>query len=389
MPNTVKSRTKVLISDAGFSVVPILMALKKYGYFVGVCGSIPSDPCHQFADESFLIDYSKSQILEKVFVDNNYDYLVPGCTDLSYLSSATVAQSLGLPGYDSKTISQIIFNKKSFRQWSSMHGISSPKYTESIDEINALTFPILAKPVDLFSGRGILKYENILEVEDNFINQVKEFKQEKYIFEEFVSGNLYSHSAFIRNQKIDSDFFVKEYCTINPYQVNSSCMDISLDEIIKNKIRSEVEKIVSELRISDGLLHSQFISDENRYWFIELTRRCPGDLYSKLVEFSTGINYAEMYIQPFCGSNMSKIKKQEPKIKYFSRHTLSCNENTTFNGISCSLESKNLVIVNLKKPGDKLRAAPLDRAAVLFFEHDAESRMDLITPLLLNYVHLT
>jgi hypothetical protein len=44
---------------------------------------------------------------------------------------------------------------------------------------------------------------------------------------------------------------------------------------------------------------------------------------------------------------------------------------------------------NLKALGDKLRAAPYDRAAVLFFEHDSESRMDLITPLLVNYVHLT
>jgi biotin carboxylase len=388
MPKTVKSQAKVLISDAGFSVMPILTALKKNGYFVGVCGASPRDPCHQFADESFPIDYSKSQILEKVFVDNKYDYLVPGCTDLSYLSSAKVAQSLGLPGYDSDEISQIIFNKKNFRQWSVLHGVSSPKYTDSIDEINTLTFPILAKPVDLFSGRGILKYENILDVENNFINQAIEFKQEKYIFEEFVSGNLYSHSVFIRNQKIDSDFFVKEYCTVNPYQVNSSCMDISLDENIKNKIRSEVEKIASELSITDGLFHSQFISDNNRFWFIESTRRCPGDLYSKLIEFSTGINYADLYIQPFCGSKISKIKKQEPKIKYFSRHTLSSNKNTTFNGISCSLESKNLVIVNLKTPGDKLRAAPFDRAAILFFEFDTESKMDSITPLIVDHVHL-
>jgi hypothetical protein len=34
MPKTVKSQAKVLISDAGFSVMPILTALKKNGHFV-------------------------------------------------------------------------------------------------------------------------------------------------------------------------------------------------------------------------------------------------------------------------------------------------------------------------------------------------------------------
>ena len=389
MPKTIKKQIKVLISDAGFSAMPILLALKKHDFFVGVCGAISKDPCHQFADESFIVDYSNSQILEKVFIEHGYDYLVPGCTDLSYLSSVKVAKSLGLPGYDSDEISQIIFNKKNFRQWSSLHGISSPAYTDSIDEINTLAFPILAKPVDLFSGRGILKFESMLAAKDDFINKATGLNHEKYIFEEFVSGNLYSHSAFIRNRKIESDFFVKEYCTVNPYQVNSSCMDISLDENIRNKIRSEVEKIASELSICDGLFHSQFISDKKKFWFIESTRRCPGDLYSKLIQFSTGIDYADLYIQAFCGEHNLETRQAERNIKYYSRHTLSCNEDIRFNGISCNLESKKLVIVNLKTLGDQLRAAPFDRAAVLFFEFDTESKMDVTTPLIVDHVHLT
>ena len=62
----------------------------------------------------------------------------------------------------------------------------------------------------------------------------------------------------------------------------------------------------------DGLIHTQFISDNNTFSLIEVTRRCPGDLYSKLIQMSTGINYSELYSMPFMGLelpiNVEKIR---------------------------------------------------------------------------------
>ena len=53
-------------------------------------------------------------------------------------------------------------------------------------------------------------------------------------------------------------------------------------------LKEKVELISERLSLVDGLLHVQFILDSGRYWFVEMTRRCPGDLYSLLIEMSTG-----------------------------------------------------------------------------------------------------
>ena len=376
---------KVLIADAGFSVMPIVRALKNEGYFVGVCGGVPADPCHSLADESFVIDYSDSKLLQKIFVSNKYQFLVPGCTDISYLSSAKVAAKLGLPGYDSTLIANTIFNKLNFRRWCAKTGAPSPKYAEDISELNKFNYPILAKPVASFSGRGISKILNRAQLKKLFSDGVE---SEEFIFEEFVGGQLYSHSAFIRNHKIVDDFFVQEYCTVYPYQVNSSCLDASLKTAIKNEVRLAIEKMSQNLDLCDGLIHTQFISNQKQFWFIEVTRRCPGDLYSKLIEYSTGVDYAGLYARSFCDTKLRRSNRVMRGQRYFSRHTLSAENEAIFGGITCTVNSKSAAMVTLKKSGEILRPAPYDRAAVLFFEHSTKNDMRQITPLLRNFVNL-
>ena len=63
-----------------------------------------------------------------------------------------------------------------------------------------------------------------------------------------------------------------------------------------------ITQSVSELILShpfvDGLLHLQFIVDENDdFFFIDVCRRAPGDLYIQFVEEATGINYPEMIVR--------------------------------------------------------------------------------------------
>src|SRR5690349_17331663 len=110
-----KSTKTVLLCDAAFSAIPILLALKRMGYRVAVCGGRPNDPGHRLADISFVIDYSDKELLLGVVTDEAIDFLVPGCTDVSYFSCAWVAERLGLPGYDTSEVTNTVHRKDAFR----------------------------------------------------------------------------------------------------------------------------------------------------------------------------------------------------------------------------------------------------------------------------------
>ena len=76
------SAKRALLFGNSFSAAPILFALKKYGLHVSVCGNVEADPCHQYADDSYYVDYSKPEELMGVVESGRYDSLVPNCNDM-------------------------------------------------------------------------------------------------------------------------------------------------------------------------------------------------------------------------------------------------------------------------------------------------------------------
>ena len=69
-----------LLVGSSFSAIPLFFALKRRGLRVEVCGNLPGDPCHQYADASHAIDYSDREALLAVAREN----AVEGCVRETY-----------------------------------------------------------------------------------------------------------------------------------------------------------------------------------------------------------------------------------------------------------------------------------------------------------------
>ena len=301
-----------------------------------------------------------------------FDYLVPSCNDYSYNSASYVATKLNkFYGFDKFEITSILHTKNGFRKFTIDNSLSVPqaiKYTKDLD-LDGLTlnYPLLVKPDDSFSGKGITKIIKKFELK-NAVEIAKENSQNRdVIIEEFIEGNLYSHSAFIQDGKILIDFFVDEFCTLYPYQVDSSCISYNLNEEVKNGIRKDIQKLVTFLNLTDGLLHTQFISDNTKFWLIETMRRCPGDLYGALIKKSMNFNYLEFYCNSFLNkkSTLGEFKMDK---KYIARHTISTSRNLIFKSLKYELESKKLDFYPLKESGQILKQAPHDKVGLVFYE---------------------
>ena len=384
MKNNLKN---ILLCDANFCVLPILQAIKSKGYRVSVAGSLLDDPCHSLADSSVNIDYSDVDLLNKHISEKQYNGIVPGCNDRSYLSLAAIAEKMNFPGFDSYEKVLTIHHKDKFRTFAEQKHYPIPKAINDPAQIEKLKFPVLVKPVDSFSGKGINKAYTIDELE-RYWKEAKLFsKSALVVAEEFVDGELYSHSAFIKDKKIIVDFFANEYCTVYPYQVNSSNVSSSLNAKIKEGLRNWTEQFARDLDLCDGLVHTQFISDNETFSLIEIARRCPGDLYSQLIEKSSGVNYAELYAMPFCGMELpDKIEKEEPK--FISRHTVSVDNDCIFISSGLNIDSIAMQNVQLKYCGEKMKAAPFDKSGIYYIEHESAQKMEELTEKLKDFVVL-
>ncbi len=368
----------ILLCDANFCVLPILKSIMSKNNRLSVVGSLLSDPAHKIANNSISINYADVDILNNHISKEAYDFIVPGCNDRSYLSLAKIAEKLNYPGFDKYETVLTIHYKDKFRVFAEKQNYPVPRAVNDILKVYTLKFPIIIKPVDSFSGKGINKVEAIEDV-NLFWKEAENFSQSGIVVaEEFVDGKLYSHSAFIKNKKIIVDFFVNEYCTVYPYQVNSSNCTTELRQKIQNGLREWTEQFAQDLDLVDGLIHTQFISDNNSFSLIEIARRCPGDLYSQLIQKSTGVNYVELYSMPFIGEELpDNVEKKENK--FISRHTVSVNKECVFISSEVNLNNKKIQNIQLKCSGEKMKSAPFDKSGIYFIEHNTSKEMEDLT----------
>tara|TARA_R110002126_G_scaffold10245_65_gene46706 strand:- start:4392 stop:5561 length:1170 start_codon:yes stop_codon:yes gene_type:complete len=361
-----------LVCDANFATLPVVFALKQLGYRVACCGALASDPCHAIADLSFLIDYSDKNALLALVCELKPDCLISGCNDVSYLSAAWVAQQQGYPGFDRYDTAQVIHEKVLFRKLCQHKNYPSPGSANSVAQAINLTFPVIVKPTASFSGKGIQKFqtEDALTdfFESNFVHS------EDYVIEEFVNGKLFSHSAFIKDGSIVVDFFVNEYCTVYPYQVNSSHLSTDLSEQVKLQARNWLVQFAQDLSLVDGLVHTQFLSDGSSFVILEVCRRSPGDLYSLLIQKSTGLDYARLFADGFLKQLPAEVTHRI-KPHFITRHTVSVDYDCIFLGASLKLDCVDMVNYQLKKSGEKMKAAPYDKSGIYFIEHYSEDEM--------------
>ena len=355
-----------LLVDTNFSAWPILRALEKKGIEVHVVGAFPNDALARAHSRYHKIDYTDASALSHLVDVLNSDYLVPGCNDRSYMACASLAQERGFVGFDSVQNAEIINNKALFREAATRLGLSQPRIIPWEQEYYDVS--VIVKPVDAYSGKGItvLHYpdrSSILIAGD----KAKAVSQsDRFIVEEFVEGQLYSHSAFLVNQSIKRDFWVVEHCSVNPFVVDTSHLAIDLPLFVQTAIRAEVERFACSLGLVNGLLHCQFIFKENKYVILEVTRRCPGDLYSQLIQLSTGFDYSAAYVEGFIGETETLTREVELDTRFILRHTITGNVTAPLAYLQFKSPLQIERWVPLATCGEVLRPSPLGRIGILF-----------------------
>jgi formate-dependent phosphoribosylglycinamide formyltransferase (GAR transformylase) len=381
----------VLLIGSSYSAAPFLFLLKRMGFRVSVCGALKNDPCHAYADQSFFIDYSKKDELLKLVGDMNFDYIVPTCNDYSYLSGSYVANTLQFPGFDTYETTEILHVKGKFKKEATKLNLKSPKLYHqgfTIDILrNEISYPCLVKPIDSFSGRGVTKVMNSDELGVALELATTASSTGKLVIEEFVEGDLFSHSAYIEAGKVAIEFFADEFCQAYQYQVDCSNHPSKLGAVIKDGVRQEINRMCQQLNLVDGLLHTQFIVNKNEFWLIECMRRCPGDLYGHMIQKSTGINYDELFISPFIGMAMPKVLHND-EYKYIGRHTISQLKASPSFSFTSSLSARDIEVVQLKVSGEELSSAPYDKMAILFSTFSTAEQMHSVVPRFSEFVHI-
>jgi biotin carboxylase len=364
---------RVILLDTNVASAPIHRYLADSGYEVYVVGRNPSDYLAKAVPNYVNLDYSDVEATLALVDRLGAKYLVPGCNDLSYAACAAISARRPFPGIDPVEVVRTLGNKQDFRRYAALHDIPAPRLIAEADAVAGRS--VIVKPVDAYSGRGVtaLKAPTRGEIHAALALAKTFSAAGAALVEELVEGQLYSHTAFLSADGVVADFIVEEHGSINPFTVDTSCLVADFDPPLLRKVRATIERIARDLKLASGLIHTQFISDGDQFWIIEITRRCPGDLYSLLISLSTGFDYAENYARPFLDRPFKDSARRRTAIM---RHTIALRQAQTFGSLQFHRPIEVETFFPQALAGDRVAAAPFARIGILFARTEPGAALD-------------
>lgn len=305
------SEKRLLLLGGGYAEIPLILAAQSLGYFVITVGKDEKGLGHPYADKNVFADYGDKEVMLELARIENVCAVCSGCNDFSLLSAAYVCEQLGLPGHDSYATSVELHHKDKYRALASRLRIPSPRAVTINDldsfrnamgigpeaSTNPLKFPVVVKPVDMMSGKGVRRADNIEEAIDACEEATRHTRESRIVVEEFVPGTNHGFSCFLIDGRVAFYFADNEFYYLNKYMVGGENTPSATSEAGLQLLCEYSEWIASELHLVNGILHIQYIErDDGTPVIIEICRRPPGDLYVKLVQYATGVDYSRAII---------------------------------------------------------------------------------------------
>ncbi|OQY48102.1 MAG: hypothetical protein B6247_25620 [Candidatus Parabeggiatoa sp. nov. 2] len=385
----------MLIAGGGYADIPLILSAKKLGYHVITTGNRPDELGHLYSDEYHQADFSDIEVMLTLSEQLNISAVCACCNDFSALSSAYVAENLGLPGHDLYETAKIIHHKDLYRKFALKHGISSPiamgftGIKEALNHIESLSFPLIIKPVDLTGGKGVSTINDLQQVKPALNKAFLASHAKRIVVEEFITGSRHGFSAFLHNGRIIFFFSDNEHYFKNPYLVSAASTPSIVSSSIEKKLCLKSEKIASLLSLKTGIFHIQYILRKEEPVIIEICRRAPGDLYVKLVEHATGVLYSDWIVKSSAGLDCNGLSHAEPK-GFFTRHCVMSAKPGRIKNIIFDYSIEKNIIEQFMwwKKGNYISDVMTSKFGIVFLKFDSMEEMLTKTEQMQEFIHV-
>lgn len=303
---------KIMVLAGGFDQIALINGLKERGNEVVLADYFENPPAKKYADRHFQISTLDENAIMNLAKEEKVDLLTTACTDQALLTVARVSEQLNLPCYISAEAAMSVTNKAYMKQKFKECDIPTADFIllESEDEIAILEneifrYPMIVKPCDCNSSKGVIKVTDYDELRKAVKNAFILSRSKKVVVESYLEGVEISIDVWKDKEgakvlsvsgtsKIESN---KDAFTI--YQ---SKYPISMSTEIIEKIKSIADKICKEFVLENCPVLIQAMINGNDVNVIEFSARMGGGSKYKLIEYMSGIDIMNVYINRILGN---------------------------------------------------------------------------------------
>lgn len=356
---------KALVLAGGFPQISLIQELKNNGINVILADYFENPIAKPYADMFYQISTLDIPAIYELAVSEKVDFIITACTDQALLTVAYVSEKLNLPCYINYETAKKATNKSLMKEVFYDNDIPTSSFIILNDlnmtYLNKLSYPLVVKPVDCNSSKGVTKVHNNQELQSAFKNAIDLSRSKQVIVEEFVEGSEITVDVIIKNKKaiILSKAYTDKVSNNDNFIINRTRFPICEPSCIHSAIEDVAQKIADAYGLDNSLMLIQLISDGQRISVIEFSVRTGGCIKHKLIEQVSGVDVIKTVVDLTFNKSLD-YTIQKPISKYITNLFIYCTPGIFNELIGFKKLKENNIIYDyylFKNPGAHIGAA--------------------------------
>lgn len=351
---------------------PLIIRAKELGYETHVFGWPHGEIGEQTADVYHPVNILDYDLLWEECEKLDPCGIVSICSELAMHPMNFLLRKRGIPCNSEKT-EKLTTNKYLMREAMKAGGVEGPEFIlvkrgDDIEEIkkslSGFKFPLIVKPCDLSSSRGVSKIDVPDDLKTGLDYALGWSKTGAAILEEFIEGPEYSGESIAYEGQYRLLAVTEKQTTGAPHFVETGHKQpADLSPEMLAKVEETLFKAFRSLGIEYGAIHPEFkITSEGKILFMEIATRMGGDcIGTDLVPLSSGYDFMGMVINICCGKAPTFEKIYSPKIA-INHYILTARDLDEFKSIKKENPQKIWRYSNIKPLSDIPVLKSADRA---------------------------
>ncbi len=324
---------KALVLAGGLPQIELIKQLKARNITTVLADGNANALARPYADIFYQIPIFDVEEVKNVAVKENVDFLITVCADQVLLIVAQVSEMLGLPCYIDYQTAVNVSDKKYMKRIFAENDIPTSRHVEMStldwDRIKHLEYPLVVKPVDAYSSRGVRKAFTPEELEVYFKEASEISRCGDVIVEEFCSGEEISVDVYVEGGK------AKLLCISNSEKIKDNDRFIIFrgryPAATTPEIVAQIEEVAQKIADAFGLVDSpmliQMINNGKRVSVLEFCARTGGNMKYLLIKRSCGFDVVKAVIDLTVGEK-PVVELKEPQNKYIVNDFIYCTPGT-------------------------------------------------------------
>lgn len=320
---------KALVLCGGIPQIALMEYLKSKGIYVILADMNEKVVGRAYADAFYAVSVLDVEGIKAIALKENVDFVITVCADQVLEVVAQISEELKLPCYIDFNTAQNVSKKSYMKKIFVEHNIPTSKYLilNTFDEnvLKALRFPLIVKPVDSYSSRGVQKVVDIESMKAAFYNALQISRTHFVIVEEFVEGDELTVDVYIEDgkahilgishlDKINEEGKFIIHRTRYPAQISLS---------VEEQIEQAAQNIAEAFGLNNSPMLIQLITDGDRISVVEFCARTGGGDKFRLIKKVSGFDVVQAVADLTLGEK-PHYKKHDRLQKYITNEFLYC-----------------------------------------------------------------